>query len=826
MNGHGIRADLHLHSGHSTQPTQWFLQKLGSPESFTDPMAAYSLAKKRGMDLVTLSDHDTLAGALEIAHLNDVFLSEEVTALFPEDRGKVHVLVLDISEAQHEELRRLRENIYHLVDYLHEQDIAHSLAHPLCDTNHCLTLEHVEKMLLLFNHFEQNGARHPYQNYILRLLFNSLTPEDIHRLADKHDLAPRGERPWIKTLTAGSDDHSGLDIARSYTRAPGAKSKEEFFLELRAGRVETEGVPASPRSLGHNLYGITYQFFKSRFRLQKYVHKDALLQFADAALSIPERDDRSLLMRIQDMFARKVSFLFSRSRRKSLSALLQKESHAVLGSDPSLQEAILSRGREPWEVEEKWFAFTAEVTDRIIRSFSYSFLENMSGAKLFNIFDSLGSTGSIYTLLGPYFLSYHLFTKDREFSRACRDHFLRGKGASREVETPSMALFTDTFLDENGVALTLQSQLQLARKLDKDMTVLTCSDREPVDGAASFPSVGSFQISERSGAAIHYPSFLRILDYCYQRGFSQIHAATPGPMGLAALGVARILELPVCGTYHAAFPQRISELTGDMGLEEMAWKAMVWFYNQMDTVYVPSRNAADKLSQKGVSKDKIRLYPSSIDTERFHPAKRNGFWKNRFRTEGDSFKLLYVGRISKERNLELLTEAFLQVSKERGDVRLVVVGEGPYLERMRRELSATKALFTGALYGEKLSQAYASSDLFLYPSSPDTLGHVVLEAQASGLPALVGDLGGAREHLLPGETGRVLPGGDPSAFARNILQLLEKPDTLAAMASNARRNMEKLSAETAFLRTWDIYMRQPPDGTSQSRDRSNPEKKG
>ena len=815
MNGHGIKADLHLHSGYSTQPTQWFLQKLGSPESFTDPMAAYSLAKKRGMDLVTLADHDTLAGALEIAHLEDAFLSEEVTAIFPEDRCKVHILVLDINEAQHEEIRRIRENIYHLADFLQQQDITHSVAHPLCDTNHSLTLEHVEKMLLLFNHFELNGARHPYQNEILRQLFNSLTPEDIHSLADKHDLAPRGERPWSKRLTAGSDDHSGLDIARSYTWAPVAENKEQFFRELRAGRVEPQGGPASPRSLGHNLYGITYQFFKSRFRLQKYVHKDALLQFADAALSIPERDERSVLRRVQDVFARKVSFLFSRSRRRSLSALLQRESHAVLGNDPSLQEAILSPDRDPWEVEEKWFSFTAEVSDRVIRSFFDSFLENMSGAKLFNIFDSLGSTGSIYTLLGPYFLSYHLFTKDREFSRACRDHFLRSKGTSREDDAPSMALFTDTFLDENGVALTLQSQLRLARKLNKDMTVLTCSGGDSINGAVSFPSVGSFEIPERPGVKIHYPSFLRMVDYCYQHGFSQIHAATPGPMGLAALGVARILELPVCGTYHAAFPQRVSELTGDTGLEEIAWKAMIWFYNQMDTVYVPSQSAAEKLSHKGVSKEKIQLYPSSVDTERFHPAKRNGFWKNRFRTEGDSFKLLYVGRISKERNLELLTEAFLQVSRERGDVRLVVVGDGPYLERMRRELSSTKALFTGALHGDKLSQAYASSDLFLYPSSADTMGHVVLEAQASGLPALVGDLGGARENLIPEETGRILPGDDPGAFARNILALLNNPDRLSAMASQARQSMEKLSAETAFLRTWDIYMRQDPSSSAQ-----------
>jgi glycosyltransferase involved in cell wall biosynthesis len=797
MNGHGMKVDLHLHSRHSARPTQWFLQKMGSPESFTDPLAAYSLARARGMDLVTISDHDTLAGSLEIAHLDGVFLSEEVTASFPEDRGKIHVLVLDINEGHHEEIQRLRENVYHLIDYLQQQNIPHSVAHPLCDTNHCLNLEHVEKMLLLFTHFEQNGARNPYQNRILAEILGSLTPEDMDRLANKHDFPPKGERPWIKTLTAGSDDHSGLDVARSYTLAPGAEDKQAFFRELREGRVRAEGVPASPRSLAHNLYGIAYQFFKSEFQLKRYVYKHSLMRFADAALSLPERDDRSSVARGLDFLIRRASPLLRRSRKTSLAGLLQREAHSVLAANPSLREAVHNPGPDQWDLEEKWFTFAAEVSDRVIRSFSGSLRENMSRAQLFTIFDSLGSTGSVYTLLGPYFLSYHLFTKDREFSRACREHLLGPEKDDREGESPNLALFTDTFLDTNGVARTLPSQLQTIPKPEQNVTVLTCSDQGTGDTTVSFPSVGSFEFSERPGMAIHYPSFLRILDYCHEQGFTRIHAATPGPMGLAALGIARILDLPVCATYHAAFPQRICELTGDTGLEEMAWKAMVWFYNQMDAVYVPSQSAADKLVQKGISQEKIRLYRSSIDTELFHPAKRNGFWKNRFRTEGETFKLLYVGRVSRQRNLELLADTFLRVSRVRSDVRLVVVGDGPYVDQMRKKLTTTRALFTGMLSGEELSQAYASSDLFLYPSSADTLGHEVLQAQASGLPALVGDRGGARENLIPDKTGRILPGDDPNAFAACILELLDNPDQLAAMAHRARQSMEYRSARAA-----------------------------
>ena len=811
MNEYGMKVDLHLHSRHSAKPTQWFLQKIGSPESYTDPFAAYRMARARGMDLVTVTDHDTLAGSLEIAHLDGVFLSEEVSAYFPEDRGKIHVLVLDIDEAHHKEIQRLRENVYDLADYLHQEDIAHSVAHPLCDTNHCLSLEHVEKMLLLFSHFEQNGARNPCQNQILAEILGSLTPEAIHRLADKHDLAPRGDAPWIKTLTAGSDDHSGLDVARSYTLAPNAQSKEAFFQDLREGRVRTEGVPATPRSLARDLYGIGYQFFISEFRLQRYVHKDPLFHFANAALSLPERDERPAYIRALDFFLRRISPILPRKNGNSLSGLLQREGQSVLAANPSLEESIHNPDPDPRDVEEKWFTFAAEVSDRIIRSFSNSLRETMSQAKLFTFFDSLGSTGSVYTLLGPYFLSYHLFTKDREFSRACRAHFFEGEIPDRRKEGSSdVALFTDTFLDLNGVLEAVQSQLGFPRETDQDVTVLTCSDQNPGDSQVSFPSVGSFELSERPGMTIHYPSFLRILDYCHERGFGRIQAGTPGPMGLAALGIARVLDLPICATYHAAFPQRIHELTGDTGLEELAWKGLTWFYNQMDTVYAPTRSAADKLAQKGVSRERIRLYRSSIDTQRFHPAKRNGFWKNRFRTEGETYKLLYAGRISKERNLELLTEAFLRVSRQRSDVRLVVVGDGPYLDRMRSELRDTRALFTGMLHGDELSQAYASSDLFLYPSSADSLGHEVLQAQASGLPVLVGDQGGARENLVPGETGRVLPGDDPGAFAQSILELLDHPEELADMAMRARTSLEYRSAGSSLTQAGQMDSQQAP----------------
>ena len=163
-----MKVDLHVHSRHSKRPSQWILQKLGCPESFTEPERVYRIAKEKGMSLVTLTDHNTITGCLEIAHLPDVFISEEVTTYFPSDRCKAHVLVYDIDEGIHQEIQKVRENIHDLVAYLQANRIVHALAHPLFAVNDRLTIDHFEQFLLLFRNFELNGARHEVQNRHLK----------------------------------------------------------------------------------------------------------------------------------------------------------------------------------------------------------------------------------------------------------------------------------------------------------------------------------------------------------------------------------------------------------------------------------------------------------------------------------------------------------------------------------------------------------------------------------------------------------------------------------------------------------------------------------
>lgn len=154
------RADLHVHSKYSNRPSEWFLRRVGAPESFTEPMDIYRRCKARGMDYVTISDHNRIEGALEIAHLPGTFISCEITTYFPEDGCKVHCLVTGVTERQFRDIDELRTSIYDFQRYLLDNDIIYSVAHPLFAVNDRLNVDHVEKLLLMFNRFEGvNGAR-------------------------------------------------------------------------------------------------------------------------------------------------------------------------------------------------------------------------------------------------------------------------------------------------------------------------------------------------------------------------------------------------------------------------------------------------------------------------------------------------------------------------------------------------------------------------------------------------------------------------------------------------------------------------------------------
>jgi glycosyltransferase involved in cell wall biosynthesis len=808
-----MRIDLHVHSKYSQRPTAWFLQKIGCPESFTEPLHLYQLARKRGMTAVTITDHNRIDGALEIAHLPDTFISEEVTAYFPEDGCKVHVLALNITEAHHEEIQKVRENVFDLVDYLRGQSIVHVLAHPLYRVNDRLSVDHLEKALLLFRNFELNGSRNSDPNVCLENLVGSLTPGLIDRLADKHGIAPAFEDPWRKNLTGGSDDHSSLNIARTFTEIPDAESVGAFLVGIEAHRAKVVQQPSTPGTLAHNLYGIAYQYYRNRFDLRRYVNKDPLMTFLDRTLTTEsESGDRGLMARIVYFWKHRRR---SRAREEvadGLMGLLRQETYRLLNDTPGLIR--MATVEQPDGTDEaRWFDFVNQAANRVLAHTAGRVLDQVSGANVFNLFQNIGSAGGLYTLLAPYFIAYSLFSQDRHFARSVRARFNLDDDLTQGLDTPpNVAHFTDTFHEINGVALTLRQQLKVALGNGKQMTIVTCDhERRPDEaGIRNFSPIGVYDLPEYPEQKLFFPPLLEMLRFCYRRKITHIHSATPGPVGLAALAIAHILKLPIVGTYHTQLPQYARFLTGDHMVQDLTWKYTLWYYDQMETVYAPSEATRRELVEKGLAPGKVRCYPRGIDIDRFRPDRSDSRLASRFGL-GDGVKLLYVGRVSREKNLHLLAEAYRRICRRRSDVQLAIVGDGPYLEALQNELAGTPAVFTGYLTGDDLAGLFASCDVFVFPSATDTFGNVILEAQASGLPVIVSDRGGPKENMLPDQTGRVVPADNVAELEAALLGVVDAPQERQRMGRAARRYMQARSFDEAFLQTWRMYETAPDD---------------
>ncbi|WP_291331936.1 glycosyltransferase [Desulfovibrio sp.] len=775
------------------------------------------------MNYVTITDHDTISGALEIAHLPQVFISEEISAFFPDDRCEIHVLAWNITEAQHREISRLRHNIFDLVPYLMGQGIAHACAHPLCAANNRLTIEHVEQLVLLFSVFELNGARNNVQNEALHKIVSALTPESTARMEEKHGFSSHVTRPWIKSFVAGSDDHSSCNIARSSTvinvpRAligrSGYAPTAALMRSIMEGKTTPSVIPATPLGFAHNLYAIGYQFYKNTTGLAQDINNSTVLRFAENMLTgQPETRSRTIRTRVMSLggFLLQCGRWVARSEKSMQENMLEAAGRAIAGS-PSLSAAaesineILSQQRMPRR-EALLASFVAEVTENVQLSCANSVLADVLKGNFFNVFKLVGAMGSLYAMLAPYGIGYSLFAEDKMFARQClRRITAKDRAKESHGENAAIAHFTDTYSEVNGVAKTLQSMLPLAREQGKKMDILTCVRQDSTGpnaqftpGPVNFSPIGSFSIPEYPELSLNYPPALKIVQHCYERGYTLLHSATPGPMGLAALLTARMLKLPIHATYHTAFPQYILELTGDPSLEEATWRYVYWYYSQMDVVFAPSAATMKELIAHGLPEEKIRLYPRGVDAKRYTPA-----WQKQHEAQADGVRFLYVGRLSREKSVNRLVDAFRLVHEHMPTACLNIVGDGPQAEELQRQAADLPVTFTGYLSGTALVRAYEQADIFVFPSTTDTYGKVVLEAQAAGLAVVVSGQGGPRENVLPDKSGIVVRQETAEAYASAMMALATDPRTLLAMKREARCYAESRSSEKAFAAQWKL----------------------
>jgi glycosyltransferase involved in cell wall biosynthesis len=228
---------------------------------------------------------------------------------------------------------------------------------------------------------------------------------------------------------------------------------------------------------------------------------------------------------------------------------------------------------------------------------------------------------------------------------------------------------------------------------------------------------------------------------------------------------------------------------------------MHWFYSQLDTVYVNSADYRKCWIERGIPAERLHILPRGLDTKLFEPAKRDrSFWTARGLREGET-GMLFVGRVSKEKNLDLLVAATRRLAEQGTPLRPLIVGDGPYMAEMKRLLG--DAIFTGYLGGEDLARAYASADFFAFPSTTDTFGNVILEAQACGIPVIVSDIGGPRDLVEHGIDGFITKANDAEDLAKAIRALADDPVLRARLGAAARKRVENRDWTEAASAFWN-----------------------
>ena len=793
------RCDLHLHSRHSARSEEWLFRRFDFPDSYSDPKQLYEQLRKRGMDYVTITDHDSIDGCLEIAHLPRTFISEQVTTYFPQDACKLHILVWGISEQQHRDIEGVRENIFDLQRYLQRGQIAHAVAHPLYSVNGKLEAMHLEQLILLFKHFEGiNGLRDALLSDLAQTLFNQLTSEKIDVLATRHGVAPTHAEPWKKILVAGSDDHGGRFMASAFTETPGAKSAEQFLKFVRSGNCTPCGQGGTPLILSHGFYNTVACFIQDRFH-EKLGPGGALVEKMFSRF-MEGRDPTEFTLKektefiVQGVLSGKI-FDFAKPANVSL----WKELSGYFAR-PEVKAKLAAQLDKVSEPERRTFLMANMVAEQFAFRFFNKFVQQISSGNMVESVQALSAIAPILVILTPYIYGFH--------SQAPSRKWLRNLFAKLTGEIPvalqnhKRAWFTDTLEDVNGVATTIRKMTAAGAAAGKELVVVSSrSDLQLSDiPIKNFPPIGEFELPEYELQKLSFPPILQMLDYVQREQFTEIIISTPGPVGLTALLAAKMLNLQTSGIYHTDFPQYIRILTEDSFLESVAWGYMHWFYGQLDTVFVNSEEYRQSWIKRGFEQGKLKILPRGLDTELFHPGRRDSAFFEKFGALNGDVRLLYVGRISREKDLDLLADAYRCLRKEGLPVQLFVVGHGPYSEALAKSLP--EAFFTGYLKGKELATAYASADVFVFPSTTDTFGNVILEAQASGLPVVVSDSGGPKELVADKANGLITRSHDLEDFTHAIRALVTNRALRERMANAARDSVIDRSWPRAFAKFW------------------------
>ncbi len=780
------KIDLHVHSKYSEHPSDWFLQRLGAKESYTEPEHIFLTAKNRGMDFVTITDHNRIEGAqlLQQKYPNEVLVGVESTTYFPENGCKIHLLLYGITEKQFEVVQQKRKNIYQLREYVKENNLAYSLAHATYSVNNKLTVEHLEKLLLLFDVFEGiNGGRNFLFNNRWMEMLNQLTPAHIENLYSKYKIEPISDTPWHKSFTGGSDDHGGLFMGNTFTELD-AQTPEEVLEKIKTKQTTARGNHNNFKHLAFTIYKVGFDFAKTKNI--KTTHS--------FLYQISEKIFETQALRFRDKL--KLYKLKSTNKKNGdkigqLLVELIEEVKAIQFDNIEKRLDIV-------------YKKVSAISDELLKKYLGLLQDDLSKGDIINLILNLSASLPSLFLSLPFLSTLRHMYVNKEIIKQVEKNL---DIAIPKVEK-KILWFTDTLNDLNGVSETLKELGWIAHRNNQNIKLVTSLLESETDGTLppnviNLPVIFDFNLPYYEKLVLKFPSILKSIEILSQEEPTEIIISTPGPIGLIGMLVAKLLNVKVAGVYHTDFSKEIEKISEDNALKELVEDYTKWFYSMMDIIKVQTQEYINLLEERGFDRTKMQLISKGINTEFFaFQADGKTRVQQKYRMQ-DGINLLYTGRISRDKDLDFLMDIYKHIYSKRPDVNLLVVGDGPYYPALKEKMkSFDRIYFVGKIPRNELPEFYSASDVFVFPSTTDTFGMVVLEAQSCELPSVVSDMGGPQEILIDGKTGFI-------AKNSNLPDWINKIEKLIAIKESDEANyiqLKKYSRANVLNKfSWDKY---------------------
>lgn len=352
-------------------------------------------------------------------------------------------------------------------------------------------------------------------------------------------------------------------------------------------------------------------------------------------------------------------------------------------------------------------------------------------------------------------------------------------------------IVTETYPPEvNGVALTVQSLEQGLRARGHDVDVVRPRQTPGQQGEAHETLVSSAQIPKYPGMRFGFPANRMLRKLWREKRPDAIYVATEGPLGWSAMRVAAQLGIPSSSGFHTRFDEYMRDY-GVGFLQPLAVRWMRRFHNTSAATIVPTCELMEFL--QGIGFEQVTHMPRAVNTELFHPDKRDDALRAEWGVGPDDLAAIYVGRVAAEKNLPLAVRAFRELQKQRPDAKFVWVGEGPELASIARD--NPDFVIRGIQRGEDCARHFASADLFLFPSHSETFGNVTIEAMASGIATVAFHYGAAKEHLKDGIHGASIRDRDDQAFIHAACRIASDDAARREMGRNAREAIARLKPE-------------------------------